>query len=135
MRLLLDESIGEPRAREDADVREPESHLQANEQCDAEHDERTQRLQRSSSTRPRYRDSPTSSSSMRSRRLNFATRSERQSDPVLIWPAPVPTARSAIVVSSVSPERCEITVLNPASRAIRIASNVSVNVPIWFNLI
>jgi len=28
----------------------------------------------------------------------------------LIWPAPVATARSAMVVSSVSPDRCEITV-------------------------
>ncbi len=39
----------------------------------------------------------------------MATRSERHSEPVLIWPAPVATARSAMVVSSVSPERCEIT--------------------------
>ena len=29
--------------------------------------------------------------------------------PVLIWPQPVATARSAMVVSSVSPERCEMT--------------------------
>jgi len=32
----------------------------------------------------------------------------RLADPVLICPAAVPTARSAIVVSSVSPERCEM---------------------------
>ena len=50
-----------------------------------------------------------SSSSIRSSRLYLATRSEREGAPVLIWPAPVATARSAIVVSSVSPERCEIT--------------------------
>ena len=35
----------------------------------------------------------------------MATRSERDGAPVLIWPAPVATARSAMVVSSVSPER------------------------------
>jgi len=32
-------------------------------------------------------------------------RSVRLALPVLIWPAPVPTARSAMKVSSVSPER------------------------------
>jgi hypothetical protein len=37
-------------------------------------------------------------------------RSLRLAEPVLIWPAEVPTARSAIVLSSVSPERCEMTV-------------------------
>ena len=46
---------------------------------------------------------------MRSRRLYLATRSERQGAPVLIWPVPSATARSAIVVSSVSPERWDIT--------------------------
>jgi hypothetical protein len=46
---------------------------------------------------------------MRSSWLYLATRSERESDPVLIWPAAVPTARSAMQVSSVSPERCEMT--------------------------
>ena len=34
---------------------------------------------------------------------------ERDGAPVLIWPQPVATARSAIVVSSVSPERCDMT--------------------------
>ena len=43
--------------------------------------------------------------SMRRRRLYFATRSLRQGAPVLIYGALVPTARSAMVVSSVSPER------------------------------
>ena len=42
---------------------------------------------------------------MRSSWLYFATRSERAGAPVLICPHPVATARSAIVVSSVSPER------------------------------
>lgn len=46
-----------------------------------------------------------SSSSMARRRLYFAMRSPRQAEPVLIWPTPVATAKSAIVVSSVSPER------------------------------
>src|SRR5580765_1198571 len=50
-----------------------------------------------------------SSSSIRSSWLYFATRSLREGAPVLIWPQPVATARSAIVVSSVSPERCDIT--------------------------
>ena len=54
-----------------------------------------------------------SSSSMRSSWLYFATRSLRLADPVLIWPADVPTARSAIVLSSVSPERCEMIVPYP----------------------
>ena len=48
-------------------------------------------------------------SSMRSSWLYFATRSERDGAPVLICPQPVATARSAIVTSSVSPERCDIT--------------------------
>ena len=46
---------------------------------------------------------------MRSSWLYFATRSERDGAPVLICPQPVATARSAIVVSSVSPERCDMT--------------------------
>ena len=45
---------------------------------------------------------------MRSSWLYLAVRSERLAEPVLIWPAHVATARSAIVVSSVSPERWEI---------------------------
>ena len=46
---------------------------------------------------------------MRSSWLYLAMRSERDSEPVLIWPALVPTAMSAMVVSSVSPERWLIT--------------------------
>ncbi len=45
------------------------------------------------------------SSSIRSNWLYFAMRSVREAEPVLIWPAPVATARSAMNVSSVSPER------------------------------
>ena len=56
-------------------------------------------------TRPAKRPLPPSSSSMRSSWLYFATRSVREAEPVLIWPQLVATAMSAMVVSSVSPER------------------------------
>ncbi len=56
---------------------------------------------------PYFADFP-SSSSMRINWLYFAMRSVRDIDPVFIWPAFVATARSAIVVSSVSPLRCEM---------------------------
>ena len=59
--------------------------------------------------RPGYSASAPSASSIRSSWLYLATRSERDGAPVLICPQPVATARSAIVVSSVSPERCDIT--------------------------
>ena len=42
---------------------------------------------------------------MRSSWLYFAIRSLREAEPVLIMPQFVATARSAIVASSVSPER------------------------------
>jgi len=42
---------------------------------------------------------------MRSNWLYLQMRSVRHSEPVLIWPALVATAMSAIVVSSVSPDR------------------------------
>ena len=45
---------------------------------------------------------------MRSSWLYFATRSLRLGAPVLIWQVFSATARSAIVVSSVSPERWEV---------------------------
>ena len=50
-------------------------------------------------------------SSMRRSWLYLATRSVRLALPVLICPTPVATARSAMKVSSVSPERWEITAL------------------------
>src|SRR5260370_36062698 len=46
---------------------------------------------------------------MRSNWLYLAMRSVREAEPVLICPVPAPTARSAINVSSVSPERGEAT--------------------------
>ena len=67
--------------------------------------------------------------------LYFATLSVLHGAPVLICPAFTATAISAIVVSSVSPERCEITVVYPFSLANWIVSNVSVKEPIWFGLI
>ena len=59
--------------------------------------------------RPAYAAASPSISSMRSSWLYLATRSVRAGAPVLIWPAFVATAMSAIVVSSVSPERWETT--------------------------
>src|ERR1019366_9624818 len=55
--------------------------------------------------RPKYMAPEPSSSSMRRSRLYLATRSEREGAPVLIWPIPMATTKSAIVVSSVSPDR------------------------------
>ena len=72
---------------------------------------------------------------MRSSWLYLAMRSERDSDPVLIWVAAVATAMSAMVASSVSPERCDTTDEYPALLAMSMAASVSVRVPIWFGLI
>ena len=58
---------------------------------------------------PGYNARSPSSPSIRSSWLYFAVRSERAGAPVLIWPVPSATARSAIVASSVSPERWDIT--------------------------
>src|SRR5215217_2782613 len=80
--------------------------------------------------RPRKRALGPSSSSIRSSWLYFASRSERDSEPVLICPQFVATARSAMVASSVSPERCDITHAYPARWAVSTASSVSVRVPI-----
>ena len=67
--------------------------------------------------------------------LYLATRSVLHGAPVFICPAFVATATSANVVSSVSPLLCDTTAVYPFLLASSIASNVSVNVPIWFNLI
>ena len=75
-----------------------------------------------------------SSSSMRSSWLYLAMRSERLKEPVLICPLLVATAMSAMVESSVSPERCEVTVVYPWRCAISMAFRVSVREPIWFTL-
>ena len=49
------------------------------------------------------------SASISSSRLYLAIRSLRQAEPVLIWPPPIATAKSARKASSVSPERCDTT--------------------------
>src|SRR6056297_1514191 len=59
--------------------------------------------------RPRYSASSPRACSMRSSWLYLATRSLRAGAPVLIWPQLVATARSAMVASSVSPDRWLIT--------------------------
>src|SRR2546421_13039402 len=58
-----------------------------------------------------------SSSSIRNNWLYFAVRSPRQTLPVLICPAFNATARSAIVVPSVSPARRDRTEAWPRARA------------------
>src|SRR5258708_6963521 len=63
---------------------------------------------------PAYFAWPPSCCSIRNNWLYLAVRSERASEPVLIWPQLVATARSAMVESSVSPERCDITAGEPA---------------------
>merc|ERR1719238_965920 len=75
-----------------------------------------------------------SSSSMRISWLYLALRSDRHGAPVLIWPVHRPTAMSAIVVSSVSPERCEHITPQPDCLHILTASIDSVMVPIWLTL-
>src|SRR6476646_282111 len=72
------------------------------------------RRARGKADQPGYSAIGPSCSSIRSSWLYFATRSVREGAPVLIWPHPVATARSAIVTSSVSPERCDITDAYPA---------------------
>src|SRR5712692_1347881 len=59
---------------------------------------------------PGKRARPASSSSILRSRLYFATRSPRDGAPVLICPRFRATERSAMKVSSVSPERCDRTV-------------------------
>src|SRR5208283_3240160 len=83
---------------------------------------------------PAYTAPAPSSKPMRSSWLYFATRSDRERLPVLIWPALVATARSAMNASSVSPERWLMIERYPAFVAMRMASKVSETVPIWFSL-
>src|SRR5437764_1489269 len=86
------------------------------------------RLLAGAARRRKAADSPRSSS-MRSSWLNLATRSDRAGAPALICPQLVATARSAIVVSSVSPERWDMTLAYPDLVARSIVSSVSVSVP------
>ena len=85
-------------------------------------------------TRPAKRAAAPSASSIRSASFHFAIRSERANEPTLSRPAFQPTARWTIETSSVSPERAETIVANPASRPASSAASVSVTVPAWFGL-
>src|SRR6185369_12135972 len=95
------------------------------------HRDRIYPANRGNAERPAYRAASSSSSSIRSSWLYLATRSLRAGAPVLIWPQLVATARSAIVTSSVSPERWLIMHRYPELWARVTASNVSDRVPIW----
>ena len=59
----------------------------------------------------------------------------RQGAPVLIWPVARPTDRSAMKLSSVSPDLWLAMTPQPASLAILTAMIDSVTVPIWFTYI
>src|ERR1700740_1783119 len=95
----------------------------------------TQNYFRARADRPGNFAAVPSSSSMRRSWLYLATRSVRDIEPVLIWPALVATARSAMNVSSLSPDRWEMTIPYDALRAMLMASSVWVSVPIWLTLI
>src|SRR5439155_27041844 len=56
---------------------------------------------------------------MRRSWLYFASRSQRLSEPDVIWPQFVATAMSAMVASSVSPERWQRTAVRGQSRMVR----------------
>ena len=62
---------------------------------------------------------------MRNNWLYLATLSDLAKEPVFIWFEFVPTAKSAIKVSSLSPDLWEIIVLNPIIWANLITSKVS----------
>ena len=87
-----------------------------------------------SNTRPANRASPPRCSSIRSSSFHLAIRSERAKDPTLICPERHPTARWAIVTSSVSPDRAETIVPKPWALAASSAARVSVIVPAWLGL-
>src|SRR3989338_98492 len=76
-----------------------------------------------------------SSSSILNNWLYLAFLSERAGAPVFIWPALTPTTKPAIKLSSVSPLLWLTTAVHLLSKAILIAFNVSVIVPIWFSFI
>ena len=67
--------------------------------------------------------------------MYLATLSDLANEPVLIWDELVATARSAMKVSSESPDLCEIMVLKLFFWAKSITFKVSVKVPIWFSFI
>ena len=75
-----------------------------------------------------------SSSSIRKIWFSLAKRSDLAGAPVLICPQRSPTTMSAIVTSSVSPERCETITPQPAAYESLAAWIDSVSVPIWLTL-
>jgi len=66
--------------------------------------------------------------------FHFTIRSLRVNDPTFSCPALVATARWLMNASAVSPERAETMGCHPACCVRRIASMVSVTVPIWLSL-
>src|SRR5512136_3070835 len=84
---------------------------------------------------PGKRPSEPISCSIRRRRLYLQVLSERQGAPVLIRPVFMATARSAMVVSSVSPERWLTTAVQLTCLALRMTLMASVRVPTWFGFI
>src|SRR5271156_316531 len=103
--------------------------------CGADSDFSFSSFYRFNALRPRNRAFGPSSSSIRNSWLYSAIRSVRDAEPVLIWPEPMATTKSARNVSSVSPDRCETIDAYFALRAISTASIVSLTLPIWFSLI
>ena len=71
---------------------------------------------------------------MRNNLLYLAILSDLAKEPVLICEDIVAEAKSAINVSSVSPDLCDMTDVYPFCVARSTVSRVSVKVPIWFTL-
>src|SRR6185312_15723358 len=86
---------------------------------------------RPSTAPPAKRARAPRASSTRNASFHFAMRSPRVKLPTLSCPAPQPTARCTIVVSSVSPDRADTMAAKPASLAAFQAFSVSVSVPRW----
>lgn len=80
---------------------------------------------------PAYLAPAPSSSSIRRIWLYLAKRSERHGAPVVICPVLRPTTKSAMNVSSVSPDLCDTMVPQPLLLASKWALIDSVTVPIW----
>src|SRR5262249_7945020 len=88
-----------------------------------------QRRNCGSAARPAKLARSGSASSIRSASFHFAMRSERANEPTLSWSAPHPTARWTIATSSVSPDRAETIVAQPARRAASSAARAAETVP------
>ena len=127
---LIDHRLFEPAVLHDATLTPPQTDLQGEQQDDQDDEDGTHaspgRIDRlmppirpgcsqpdwrrwGKAPRPAYVAALPRRSSIRSNWLYLATRSVRHNEPVLICVAADATDRSAIVVSSVSPERCDTT--------------------------